>query len=233
MMAGQGAQGGGANPMMQMMSGMMMGGAMMGAGHEDDSVSRAWWARDVSCHCILATISNGSSVNLPCTATQDLFSNYWKEVWQWDAKATARWVGIIEGLEEYAELFLMNQINGLKLLAMDGMVMMQIGVTQMGARAKLLDEINHLSEFPAVAQPTCNCCTDHETIGFVCVQESTAYRSTCTATALARTCTPDTFSLVYGKVSLVRLLFRWLRVWLASFTCQQKAFMSMARMDFT
>ena len=153
-MASQGAQGGGANPMMQMMSGMMMGGAMMGAGHEDDSVSRAWWARDVSCHCILATISNGSSVKLPRTATQDLFSNYWKEVWQWDAKATARWVGIIEGLEEYAELFLMNQINGLKLLAMDGMVMMQIGVTQMGARAKLLDEINHLSGFPTVAQPT-------------------------------------------------------------------------------
>jgi hypothetical protein len=114
---------GGANPMMQMMSGMMAGGAMMGAGHQDDQNSRAWWARD------------------------DFFSQYWKEVWMWTESDVARWLGVIEGLEIYAEMFKMAHINGLQLLAMDGMVMMQMGINQMGARAKLLDEINYLRKY--------------------------------------------------------------------------------------
>jgi hypothetical protein len=106
----------------------------------------------------------------------------------WEAKHTARWVGVIEGLEMYAELFLMHDINGLKLLALDGMTAMQLGISQMGAKAKLMDEINQLSKQPSadsrqLSWPTKVCCD----------QGNTGCPSICTGIAQARTVTQCTY----------------------------------------
>jgi len=124
-------QGGG-----MMMGGMGMGGVGMGGGglgaggigggHTGEQ-SRVWYQRD------------------------DLFSNDWKAVWQWEPKMVARWVGVIEGLEPYADNFIVGDIDGLKLLQMGtgmdgGFALMSVGITSMGARAKFMDEVNFISE---------------------------------------------------------------------------------------
>ena len=58
----------------------------MGGGHTGEA-SRAWYLRD------------------------DLFSQDWTAVWQWTPPQCARWVGVIEGLEPYANSFIANEID--------------------------------------------------------------------------------------------------------------------------
>eukprot|EP01046_Picozoa_sp_COSAG06_P094390 COSAG06_NODE_40549_length_401_cov_0.483444_1_plen_84_part_10 len=82
---------------------------------------------------------------------EDLFSDDWKAVWQWTPMEVARWVGVIEGLEPYANNFIVNEIDGLKLLAMGtgmdgGEAMMMCGIVSMGARAKFMDEVNFIKK---------------------------------------------------------------------------------------
>jgi hypothetical protein len=124
MMQGGGMMAGGG-----MMGGMGMGMAAgaMGGGHTGEA-SRAWYLRE------------------------DLFSNDWKAVWQWSPQETARWVGVIEGLEPYANNFITNDIDGLKLLAMGsgmdgGQAMMMCGIVSMGARAKFMDEVQFIKKY--------------------------------------------------------------------------------------
>ena len=126
---GMGMQGGGMMAGQGMMGGMGMGGqaGQMGGGHTGEE-SRAWYLRD------------------------DLLSQDWKAVWQWDPKDVARWVGVIEGLEPYANNFILNEIDGLKLLAMGtgmdgGQAMMMCGIVSMGARAKFMDEVNFVKKY--------------------------------------------------------------------------------------
>ena len=124
--AGGMMQGGGMMAGSGMMGGMGMGGSAMGGGHTGEA-SRAWYLRD------------------------DLFSQDWTAVWQWTPPQCARWVGVIEGLEPYANSFIANEIDGLKLLAMGsgmdgGQAMMMCGIVSMGARAKFMDEVNFIKK---------------------------------------------------------------------------------------
>jgi hypothetical protein len=129
MMGGGMMQGGGMMSGGGMMGGMGMGMAagQMGGGHTGEA-SRAWYMRE------------------------DLFSDDWKAVWQWTPMEVARWVGVIEGLEPYANNFIVNEIDGLKLLAMGtgmdgGEAMMMCGIVSMGARAKFMDEVNFIKKY--------------------------------------------------------------------------------------
>lgn len=130
MMGGMGMmQGGGMMAGTGMMGGMGMGmtAGAMGGGHTGEA-SRAWYLRE------------------------DLFSHDWKAVWQWSPQETARWVGVIEGLEPYASNFITNEIDGLKLLAMGsgmdgGEAMIMCGIVSMGARAKFMDEVMFIKKY--------------------------------------------------------------------------------------
>lgn len=125
--AGGMMQGGGMMAGSGMMGGMGMGASAMGGGHTGEA-SRAWYLRE------------------------DLFSQDWTAVWQWTPPQCARWVGVIEGLEPYANSFIANEIDGLKLLAMGsgmdgGQAMMMCGIVSMGARAKFMDEVNFIKKY--------------------------------------------------------------------------------------
>ena len=168
-----------------MMGGMGMGGVGMGGGglgaggigggHTGEQ-SRVWYQRE------------------------DLFSNDWKAVWQWEPKMVARWVGVIEGLEPYADNFIVGDIDGLKLLQMGtgmdgGFALMSVGITSMGARAKFMDEVNFISERSLLRLAARR--TAHADCR--CAQRNTVCQSTCTDTSPVRTATRATSSLASGK----------------------------------
>eukprot|EP01051_Picozoa_sp_SAG22_P018409 SAG22_NODE_3092_length_1947_cov_1.851190_1_plen_480_part_10 len=103
--------------------GMMGGMGGMGVLEHHAERNQSWWMRD------------------------GLFTTDWKFIWMWSPTEVARWVGLLEGLEEYAEVFVDNGIDGNKLLIMDGMQLTFMGIDAMGHKARFMDEIAYLRKW--------------------------------------------------------------------------------------
>lgn len=105
------------------MGGGMMGGGMMGGMEHAAERNQSWWRRE------------------------GLFTTEFKFIWMWSPTEVAKWVSLIEGMDEYAVLFVDNGIDGNKLLMMDGIMLTFIGVQAIGHKARLLDELAYLRKY--------------------------------------------------------------------------------------
>ncbi|KAL4402740.1 hypothetical protein ACI68E_000513 [Malassezia pachydermatis] len=67
------------------------------------------------------------------------------DVRQWPQGAVSNWLHQC-GLEQYAQLFVDNDIDGEALVLMDDAVLRDLGITSIGHRVTLLSEIHRLKE---------------------------------------------------------------------------------------
>ena len=63
------------------------------------------------------------------------------QVWQWEPEEVAKFVGLVEGMEFFAQVFIDNHVTGLRFLRMNSAKLAQLGINTAAARENLTTEI--------------------------------------------------------------------------------------------
>ena len=62
-------------------------------------------------------------------------------MWQWEPEEVAKFVGLVDGMEFFAQVFIDNHVTGLRFLRMNNAKLAQLGINTAAARENLTTEI--------------------------------------------------------------------------------------------